>query len=207
MPNTTEPGEKDAQLFGACAKNACEAGLSEPQSAALRRLHANLCTLVRFAYPLPNSVGGGALLLRLTACSANDEPSHVFNFAVCFATRHKVPESVLLALDAPQGNEAVIPVELRLPATLERESDNGPFYSDLTLCVRLIRLATDWSLSVLQVSDPAGRLNVFPVTGQQRFSQADLEEKRRQLLLQDAALRAARRAPWCRTRPERQRVA
>ena len=37
-------------------------------------------------------------------------------------------------------------------------------------------------------------LNVFPVTGQQRFSQADLEEKRRQLLLQDAALRAARRA-------------
>ena len=190
--NITLRGEADVHLFGQCPFRGCAAQLNDAQQAALRRLQANVALLVRAEYPPPGKVGAGMLLLRFRSQSRGAE--RILDFAVCFATRTRPPESVMLPLRASLEQSGCVPADLRLPSSLDRSCGDDSFCTDAMLCVRLVRLSTEWCISVLKSQAPADKLDFVRVTSEQRHSQEDLDEMRRQLLLQDAALRAAKRA-------------
>ena len=188
LPNTSLPGEKDVHLFGACPQGGCEACLSAPQQLALRRLQLNLATLVRYGYPQPGKLDSGPLLLRL--CSAGGGRRTTKFVVVCFATRTNPPESVLLELTAPGHAASRLPHALFLPNPVAA----GHFCSDTVLSVGLVQRATEWTFGVLRLGDPGGNLDRFVISGGESFSQEDLEQKRQEIMLQEAALRAAKSA-------------
>ena len=195
LPNSSLPGEKDVHLFGACLQGGCEADLTDNQREALRRLQLSLATLVRCFYPQAGQLGSGALLLRVRPVGAGRPAAKTV--AVCFATRTNPPESVLLELRGPQGASGSASCTLALPSPAEA----AQFCSDTVFCVRLARVATDWTFSVLRLGDPGGSLDRFVVLGEEPFSQEDLDKKRQENMLQEAALRAAKQAN-CRRRPK-----
>ena len=122
--------------------------------------------------------------------------------AVCFATRTQPPECALLELRATGSDQTVCPAELVLPARLKREEagaacsqqEEAVFWSDRSLSTHLVKEAADWSLSVLRIGDPGNSLAKLSIVAEEAYSQEALDAKRRELQLQEAALRAAKLA-------------
>ena len=179
--NVTEPGEHAVRLFAGCHPGLCQADLTVQQERARARLRANLCTLVRAEYPTPNRLGSGVLMLRFESASLQK----ALTCAVCFATRTQPPECALLELRATGSDQTVCPAELVLPARLKREEAG---------CRHLVKEAADWSLSVLRIGDPGNSLAKLSIVAEEAYSQEALDAKRRELQLQEAALRAAKLA-------------
>ena len=186
--NVNEEGERSVQLFATCSPCGCHRSLSQQQQRSRAQLQANLCTLVRAEFPQANKLGTGPLLLRFR--SANSQ--QVLDYVVAFATRMQPPECALLQLQAaPEAAGAAV---LELPTVVDRDARTSSFCSDHDVSVRLAQSSSAWSVSVLRCGHPGKNLNQFVVEAEECFSQEDLDKKRQQMVLEEAALRAARAA-------------
>ena len=109
-----------------------------------------------------------------------------------FCHSHAAPECALLQLQAaPEAAGAAV---LELPTVVDRDARTSSFCSDHDVSVRLAQSSSAWCVSVLRCGHPGKNLNQFVVEAEECFSQEDLDKKRQQMLVEEAALRAARAA-------------